>query len=136
MLYHINDFDHDGVPELACSDAAIDGNGVYIFTLKNGKVVPFADTYMPYSKSGKTCSLAEINSLFGILYTNAGETQEFNFVGFNGESILSGSISYPEGGGTPVCILNGETCDEATWHDAHGAIEFAPFFEISECLPW
>ena len=134
LFYHINDFDHDGIPELACSDATIGGNGVYILTVKNGKAVPFADTYMPYSKSGKTCSLAEINSTFGILYTNAGETQEFDFVDFNGESILSGSIEYNDG--EAKCVLNGESCDEAAWHDAHGAIEYALFFEISECLPW
>lgn len=134
LFYHINDFDHDGTPELACSDATIDGNGVYILTVKNGEVVPFAETYMPYSKSEKTCSLAEINGVYGLLYANVGETREFDFTDFKGESILSGSIQYNDG--EAECVLDGEICDEAAWHDAHGAIEYALFFEISECLPW
>lgn len=101
LYYYLDDFNNDGIIDLAISVEMFDGNGIEIYTYKNGQVEKLLTKHMPYSPGTEIFTLAKFDEVYGIKYFRDNSLGGFTFsqIDKNGniETILCGSIYDIEG---------------------------------------
>lgn len=68
LYYYLDDFNYDGINDLAISAEASASNGIEIYTYKGGQVATLLSKHMPYSAGTEIFTLAKYNDTYGIKY--------------------------------------------------------------------
>lgn len=123
LYYYTDDFNYDGIIDLAISAEPSDSNGIEIYTVKDGQVTTLLSNHMPYSAGTDTFTLAKCDDSYGIKYFRENSVGEFSFFQINQDgslkTIMEG-ISYD---------LDGNALENASDYDK---IEPVTFYTIDE----
>jgi|GEM_PF-5243771 len=95
LYYYIDDFNYDGISDLAVSAEERDSCGIVIFTYRNGLIEELFSYGMPYSAGTEILTLAKYRDRYGILSYRDNSTRPFTFRNINPdgtvEAILRGN---------------------------------------------
>ena len=126
LYYYADDFNYDGIVDLAISAEPSDSNGIEIYTCKNGQVTPLLSNRMPYSAGMEIFTLAKCDGTYGIKYFRKNSVGEFSYFHINADGTLKAvfeGISYD---------LDGNPLENASEYDKIKPITFYTIDELKE----
>ncbi len=123
LYYYLDDFNDDGIIDLAVSDKKSDSNGIEIYIYKNGQVKKFFSKGMPYSAGTEIFTLAKYDDAYGIKYLRTNSVGDFSFLQINKDATTKEMFS--------GCLydIDGNVLDTST---SYGKIKPITFYSIEE----
>lgn len=79
LWYYVADINYDGTKDLIVSAEDYNGNGIIVYTYRNGQVVRVVDEGLPYSSGSVLFTLAQKDGIYGILVNHQNSTGSFTF---------------------------------------------------------
>lgn len=123
LYYYMDDFNLDGIIDLAISNEKSDSNGIEIYTYKNGQVKKFFSKGMPYSAGTEIFTLGKYDETYGIKYLRLNSLGDFSFFRISKDATIEEMFS----GG--LYDIDGNVLDTSTSYDK---IDLITFYSIEE----
>lgn len=132
LWYYMADVNYDGVLDLVISESDYQGNGIIVYTYRDGSIQPIYSPGMPYSSGVEILTLATYEGRYGIFQHRQNSADNFNFyhLSYYGEKnpVLSGY--HMEDDYNILWVINDINIGRTIWYDRFNAIQPVQFYSL------
>ena len=126
LYYFLDDFNLDGILDLAISNEKVDSNGIVIYSYENGQVKKLFSKGMPYSAGTEIFTLAKYNNAYGIKYHRSNSVGDFTFFSINKDATIEEVFS------GRLYDIDGNALDTSTSYDKMDTVTFYSIEELKK----